>query len=142
MAGDYVLKEIGRIFLANKRAYELIGRYGGDEFVMILKQQGKEDALHVAERLRMIIEDHPFFFDGQRFRITVSIGITALTPTDQDSVESILSKADQAMYMSKEQGAISVSLFNPNFTNLACFLGSFSKKPAGKLHFSNCLSPI
>jgi len=104
VTGDYVLKEIGRIFLANKRAYELIGRYGGEEFVMVLKQQGKEEALHVAERLRMIIEDHPFFFDGQRFRITVSIGIIALTPTAQDSVESIISKADQAMYMSKKQG--------------------------------------
>jgi len=103
-AGDYVLKEMGRLFLENKRAYEVIGRFGGEEFVMVLKQVDPGEALMVSERLRGTIENHPFSFEGQRLPITVSIGVTTLIPTAEHTVDSILHEADKAMYLAKESG--------------------------------------
>lgn len=103
-AGDYVLKELGRLLVDNKRGYDVVGRYGGEEFIMILKQIPQPDATAVCERLRSAVQNHSFLFQGERVKITLSIGITVLVPSQQDSAESILRKADEALYKAKQNG--------------------------------------
>jgi diguanylate cyclase (GGDEF)-like protein len=103
-AGDYVLREIGTILNEMKRDYEIVGRYGGEELAIILTQINKKDAYSVADRFRAKIENHPFNFEGQKLNVTVSIGVTALIPTEKDTMESIYEKADKALYKAKKGG--------------------------------------
>lgn len=103
-AGDYVLKEIGAILNEMKRDYEIVGRYGGEELAIILTQISQDDALMVADRFRAKIENHPFSFEGQKLQVTVSIGVTALIPTDKDTMASIYEKADKGLYKAKKTG--------------------------------------
>ncbi len=103
-AGDYVLKEIGAILNEMKRDYEIVGRYGGEELAIILTQINQKDAFLVADRFRAKIEGHPFSFEGQKLQVTVSIGVTALIPTDEDTMASIYEKADKALYKAKKTG--------------------------------------
>ncbi len=103
-AGDHVLKEMGNILRANKRAYDVVGRYGGEEFAMIFKQISKEDTLMISERIRRAVQEYRFSFEGQELRITISIGVTALQPCERNTMESIFRKADEALYTAKQSG--------------------------------------
>ncbi len=103
-AGDYVLREIGRLFKENKRTHEMVGRYGGEEFVMLLEQSNSQEAVNASERFRSIIEKYPFFFSGNTIKVTVSIGATATIPTVDDTIKSILEMADKALYTAKNNG--------------------------------------
>lgn len=103
-AGDYVLQELGKLFLQCKRSYDVVGRYGGEEFVMIFQLITEDETLRVSERLRCTVEKHKFIFEGKKLHIRISIGITALKPSSEDVMESILKTADKALYQAKDSG--------------------------------------
>ncbi len=103
-AGDYVLTELGRILYTRKRPYDLVARYGGEEFVLVLKQIDSKDVISVSERLRSVVENHAFLFEGRKLGVTVSVGATILTPSAGDTVELVLRKTDEALYAAKKQG--------------------------------------
>ena len=105
-AGDYVLKEIGDLLQQNKRPYDLIGRYGGEEFVFVAKQTDPEGkgATIIAERIRSAIENHSFFFEDKELKVTVSIGVTVLSDFSDEPLKALLKKADEALYMAKSRG--------------------------------------
>ena len=94
--GDYVLKEIGEILKNYFRKSDVVGRWGGEEFIAILPNTEYKDALIVAEKLRQIIEKHNF--KGKK--ITVSIGISEYKGNLLDN----LKKADEALYEAKRSG--------------------------------------
>jgi two-component system cell cycle response regulator len=102
--GDAVLKEFSARLQRNTRSIDLACRYGGEEFVVIMPDTEIENAWHVAERLRKCVADEPFPVSGhQAIPVTASIGIACLEFTE-DTPESILKRADQALYSAKREG--------------------------------------
>jgi two-component system cell cycle response regulator len=101
--GDYVLKEMGLLVQSKLvRSNDYFARYGGEEFVLILQATPIKTANDVAERIRQTIENHPFVFNGQNFKVTISIGVGEKKETD--TWENLYNRADKALYLSKQTG--------------------------------------
>ena len=106
-----MLKEIVNRASARLRAHDLLGRYGGEEFVVALEDTRAEDARRVAEDIRRGIADQPFSVEGGDIPITVSIGVHARIPAAAPSeTDAILSACDRAMYAAKDGGRNRVML--------------------------------
>ena len=102
MVGSRTLAEIGRLIKANIRKVCKAARYGGDEFVVILPNTGKEGALTLANRLREVFREHEFRDEALTpFKLTASFGL-ATYPDDAQSKDELVRLADQAMYRVKE----------------------------------------
>jgi two-component system cell cycle response regulator len=104
LAGDAVLKEIAQRFNNSLRPYDLCGRYGGEEFLIILNS--KEHHIHdVFERIRQAISDEPFIYEETALNITISCGVTRYNPpSDVRNTTQILIDADTALYEAKNNG--------------------------------------
>ncbi|WP_338056048.1 GGDEF domain-containing protein [Thermanaerosceptrum fracticalcis] len=98
VAGDVVLQKTAEIIKNSIRSVDIAGRYGGEEFVIILPGTEKEGAAKVANRIRKSIETYPFPYR----QVTASLGIALAK--NNDSVDSLLERADQALYQAKRQG--------------------------------------
>jgi diguanylate cyclase (GGDEF)-like protein len=101
LAGSHVLMEVAAVVLPSVRDTDCVVRYGGDEFVVILPETGVDEAVRVADRIRMKIEKHPFT-GGRRLTVslTASIGV-AVFPEDALSPHQLIACADRAMYAAK-----------------------------------------
>jgi diguanylate cyclase (GGDEF)-like protein len=108
--GDLVLRELADRLKENLRKIDLLGRYGGEEFVIILPETDTECALDVAERLRKIVEQTPFTPDDLSLWITISQGVSILNKENQD-LKTLIKQADEATYQSKEAGRNLVTLY-------------------------------
>lgn len=104
-AGDYLLKELAKLIESNKRVVDIAARYGGEEFVLILVETDKKGAALVAERLRKMIEEHPFKDREIQplGKISVSVGYSSY-PQDGKTREALIKKADENLYKAKEGG--------------------------------------
>ena len=104
-AGDEVLKEIVQRINASTRDLDLLARFGGEEFALIMPDTSEQNALAIGERLRLQIGDASFDVpsSGEAMKVTISIGITSTTDAEQDSCE-LLAKADAALYAAKQTG--------------------------------------
>lgn len=104
LAGDVVLRQLGGILRREQRAVDIVARFGGEEFVVILPETVSGGARIFAERVIRKVAGHPFGEGGQAIHVTVSVGI-ACYPDDrvQDS-ESLLKLADQNLYKAKQDG--------------------------------------
>ena len=100
--GDYVLKQIVMILNKCCREYDFIGRLGGEEFIMCLPNTSSEDASEAAERLRCVIRDTEMTYQFNKVKITVSLGVAALECDCHETIDALISKADQAMYRAKK----------------------------------------
>jgi two-component system cell cycle response regulator len=103
-AGDDVIKEVARRMLLGIRPTDLCARYGGEEFIIVLPETKLEDALNVGERVRASIEMSPFKLgnDITEIKCTISAGVSTLQ--DNDTPETLLKRADESLYRSKESG--------------------------------------
>jgi diguanylate cyclase (GGDEF)-like protein len=112
LAGDDLLHELGRIFQSEVRQTDVVGRYGGEEFMFVLAETGKENAVKLAERVRQKVERTSFAREGDvpDRRITISLGV-ATYPQDATSLEGFIDAADKALYSSKRKGKNCVSAF-------------------------------
>jgi diguanylate cyclase (GGDEF)-like protein len=106
--GDKILIETANILNETIRETDIIGRWGGEEFLVICRETDKENALQLAQRLRIAIESHRFI-NSQRQ--TISIGVSSFMPKDSDL--SMLARADRALYSAKSSGRNCVH-FNPS----------------------------
>ena len=93
------------------RQPDVVARYGGDEFVVLLPETPGNSAVGVAERIRKAMESTPVSAHGKTIVATVSIGV-ACYPSDGLDFDSVLEKADQAIYTSKSGGKNRVTLFS------------------------------
>lgn len=97
--GDYVLTELSRIIAKEIRESDNFGRWGGEEFMLILPKLNKEEAVRVSEKLRDKVKNHTF---KDISRVTISIGTTVFTA--DDTKETLLKRVDNALYTAKREG--------------------------------------
>jgi diguanylate cyclase (GGDEF)-like protein len=102
LAGDEVLVNAANVMKSTLRSYDLLCRYGGEEFVVLVTDTSKEAALHLAERIRESIAATPCIYNCIKIPLTVSIGVAATFP--DCTIESLIDKADKALYKAKEAG--------------------------------------
>jgi diguanylate cyclase (GGDEF)-like protein len=109
-AGDYVLKEVAMIIESGLlRSGDVFARFGGEEFVIILKRCAIDNGLRVAERIRQKIADHVFMYEGQKLSVTISAGVGELN--DKYAIaEDFVKAVDEAGYVSKKAGKNRVSV--------------------------------
>ncbi|MGO9960408.1 MAG: diguanylate cyclase [Solirubrobacteraceae bacterium] len=101
-AGDNALRELGQVLRANLRSVDIVGRWGGEEFIVLLPEIDPDQALTAAERLRATVAQHRFSAAGEA-HLTCSIGV-ASRPQDGIDRDSLLTAADRAMYVGKQLG--------------------------------------
>jgi len=101
--GDQVLQEFATRCKRSVREIDLVGRYGGEEFVVFLPETDLETAMQVAERLRASIEETPMKVASQELNITVSIGVSRKDENTLE-LETMIARADQALYIAKHKG--------------------------------------
>ncbi|CAI8973795.1 MULTISPECIES: GGDEF domain-containing protein [Pseudomonas] len=101
-AGDDVLKAVAASIKGQLRNVDMVFRYGGEEFLILLCNTGREAAAMVGERLRHAAQAAQYFADGQLIDLTVSLGCSSLLPGE--SADSLLRRADSALYVAKREG--------------------------------------
>lgn len=101
MAGDEVIREISKLFTEYTRISDIVGRYGGEEFAVILPDTKLEDAMLFAERMRLAVQ----FLSVQpsRVRCTISLGVAEVNP-NMHKYQQLIELADQALYQAKRNG--------------------------------------
>ncbi len=107
LAGDAALKTLAEIMRAGMRRYDWAGRWGGDEFLLVLPGAERDEAKNVAERLRLRFKQGKVqLADQNEIELKVSLGVASQGQTDgqRDSVENLIARADQALYQAKEGG--------------------------------------
>jgi len=127
LAGDKALRAISRTFKIFLRDYDLAGRFGGEEFALLLPQTGEADAHRIAERMRVHIADMPIAAgddpEAESIRVTVSIGVAALGTTWDRTTGSqltdLLAAADTALYRAKSGGRDKVCMITDSETIVA-----------------------
>lgn len=102
LAGDHVITKVGDIAKENLRASDIVCRWGGEEYIVLLNKCSEADALHLAEKLRLAIAQARFVYQDKSIQTTASFGITQYRPGDSE--DAILSRADHALYAAKEAG--------------------------------------
>jgi len=102
-AGDNALRTLVKILNQELREVDMVGRIGGEEFVVLLPDTTALTGAAVAERLREVVEATPILLNKTEIRMTISIGVTQLLPLDPDW-EPILDRADEALYAAKREG--------------------------------------
>jgi diguanylate cyclase (GGDEF)-like protein len=110
-AGNRLLRQLTRLVQAELRYTDVLARYGGDEFIVLLPETPSAGALEVAGRIREAVASLPLDLDGKRVPSTVSIGI-AVHPADGNSLDALVSRADRAMYQAKQGGRNRVVQFH------------------------------
>jgi diguanylate cyclase (GGDEF)-like protein len=103
-AGDYVLGHIAALAKSIVRNEDIFARYGGEEFAIILKTTDASGALMLAERLRRLIDECEFEFEGKKIHVTISLGIATLAGGNLANWEAMLKLADNLLYKSKNAG--------------------------------------
>lgn len=100
-AGDHVLREIGEVFTRSVRSYDWVGRYGGEEFLLILPSSGLSAARNRAEQLRIAVEGIRVRHGDHLLSVTASFGVASGFPGDYETIVQI---ADSALYRAKDNG--------------------------------------
>ena len=100
--GDEVLKLVANTFVANSRAFDVYGRWGGEEFVGVIRSIDAEDLAALGNRMRVLVNQSFLMHDEARLGVSVSLGATVAHP--DDTAESLIKRADQLLYRSKKEG--------------------------------------
>lgn len=109
--GDRLLRQVAGRMAADLRQADLVGRYGGEEFVLLLPETPVEGAVAVADRLRRRIADEPFLLEGGPRDITISLGVATLAAGETALLDEVLRRADVALYDAKHSGRNRVAIW-------------------------------
>ena len=106
LAGDMVLVEFVNIINKKIRSYDILGRYGGEEFILVLPNTGKEEAYIIINRILNKIRENIFIYKNNNIKITFSAGVVGSSEMNKDelSVESLINLADSRLYNAKDFG--------------------------------------
>ncbi len=109
LVGDVILREVTLALKENMRQIDFVGRYGGEEFSIILTDTDKEQAQFAAERFRQAVASRKIRAYDENLKVTISIGISVF-PDDAEDEQRLIDKADQALYRAKQAGRNRVSV--------------------------------
>jgi diguanylate cyclase (GGDEF)-like protein len=115
-AGDKVLAAVASRLREHLRQGDLIGRYGGEEFVALVSGESKQAWLGVAERFRAAVAQTPFEIGSQQLGVTISVGLATFASESQCSFPELIERADQALYSAKRLGRDQVVVWAPQAT--------------------------
>ena len=101
-AGDYILKELSHLMAEKLRLQDVVGRWGGEEFMILLPETDISGASFAAEKLRIAIQNHEFLYHEHQLHITASFGIGVYN--DEMTIDQCLKNADDKLYLAKKQG--------------------------------------
>ena len=99
LAGDEVLKTVARLIRSTVRTYDIVGRYGGEEFLIILPETDRENARNLAERMRLLLKEQQTIA-GQ---LTMSLGVARMEKDDR-TLDDVIKRADERLYQAKNAG--------------------------------------
>jgi len=104
-AGDRAIKSCSEILKKESEDSDIVARYGGEEFIILISQSTPDKALALGESIRSKVEKHQILFnDEKRISLTLSIGVTEIHFDQDNSLEDVIKRADQALYMAKNKG--------------------------------------
>lgn len=112
LAGDIILREIARVMKNKLRVEDVLSRFGGEEFTLLLPATPPSTALEIAERLRTAIANTETVYEKDKLKITMSLGCCTSTPLEHLSPTEILKRADLALYKSKAEGRNCTSFYS------------------------------
>ncbi len=104
MSGDAALRETAQRFLSSVRAYDTVGRYGGEEFMIVLPECDAQGAIHQAERIRGKFAQEPFDLPDAQIAVTLSLGVASVQVKGGLEPDALIWAADQALYRAKARG--------------------------------------
>jgi two-component system cell cycle response regulator len=119
LAGDQVLQFVGRLLKESCRVYDVPGRYGGEEFCLLLPETTLRSTPRVAERIRHRLETTEMALTGASVVVTASIGIAGIDNESSDPVLSpgmLIERADRALYLAKNQGRNRVAMWDADLS--------------------------
>ncbi len=104
LGGDYTLRELVQVIKQAIRKEELFARYGGEEFVLVLPETTLDGAVDSAERIRRLVQDYPFNYEGEPFHITISLGVFATQGEETLTPTELIRRADLNLFAAKNAG--------------------------------------
>jgi diguanylate cyclase (GGDEF)-like protein len=110
-AGTALIQQVAKIITDSIRSSDFCARYGGDEFVIMFNETGKQDVVTAVQRIVDAMATTPFDFEGISISTTLSAGLAGY-PEDGPDVRTVMANADEAMYASKKNGKNRMTLFN------------------------------
>lgn len=113
LTGDAILQGVALRMSGLLRAYDSIGRYGGEEFLVLAPSSDAEGAMQFAERLRAGVESTTYETDAGSLQLTLSLGVAVSNPEDAPNTQALLKTADAALYRAKETGRNRIVLATP-----------------------------
>jgi two-component system cell cycle response regulator len=102
-AGDFILREISDVVRERARKVDVLARYGGEEFALILPEIELKGATLFAEKIRTMLAESKFSFEGRAIPVTISVGVAELTP-DVATYDDLIKRADARLYKAKQTG--------------------------------------
>ena len=103
-AGDEVLREVSNVIQQELRTVDVVGRYGGEEFLVVLPQTPHEEAIRTAERVRSQVGSHVFHAEGTALQVTISVGVATAPADAAGTATGVVREADKALYRAKTAG--------------------------------------
>ncbi len=116
LAGDMILKQMGKVLNENRYPLDVVARYGGEEFIVLLPQTSRDKAIKAAEKMRSTIDQHLWDIGDQEISISVSIGLVALETMDTTDLSEIVQRADDSLYIAKDNGRNQVVVWDNSKT--------------------------
>jgi len=113
-AGDAILTHVANVAKGNLRYYDIIGRFGGEEFIICLPDTSVTTAYQIAEKIRTMVETSSILINGEEVSVTSSFGVThcqRLTANHREVIRNLTNEADQALYASKRRGRNCVHMY-------------------------------
>lgn len=106
--GDEVLKFISKTFMHNARPFDIYGRWGGEEFIAIIRNVNKASLENIGNRIRLLVANSYILHNKERLKVTISVGGSIVTGSDD--IDSLIKRADELMYLSKAEGRNKVTI--------------------------------
>jgi two-component system cell cycle response regulator len=104
LGGDFTLRELAAIVKGSVRKEELFARYGGEEFLIVLPETTRENGRLVAERIRQLVDHHPFQYEGKSYHVTISVGVATTNGDELLTPHELIRQADEKLYLAKNSG--------------------------------------
>jgi diguanylate cyclase (GGDEF)-like protein len=104
LGGDATLRELAACIKQNLRRQDVFGRYGGEEFGIIMPETDRDPACVCGERLRRAVETHPFGYEGHAYGVTISVGVAAACGDDWTTTREVIHRADANLTRAKQLG--------------------------------------